>query len=93
MIQRVDGRLISHAGFCGHQDNDVSVGFCHLSVSVRLPGGPDSSNPTRFMEQIPSKDALVRAPCIDSMAAVESFESNPSWLKWRVLEEPRVRAA
>lgn len=22
--------------------NDVSVGFCYLSVSIRLPGGPDS---------------------------------------------------
>lgn len=53
--------------------NDVSVGFSYLSLLSDCRVGQFRET-HRAMEQIPSKDVLVRAPCIESTAAVESLD-------------------
>lgn len=52
----------------------VSAIFCPYATA----GWARFLEPTWVMEQIPSKDALARAPCIDSMAAVESLDRIPA---------------
>jgi hypothetical protein len=52
--------LVSRSGPCLTKSytcliNDVSVGFCYLSVSIRLPGGPDSYSPPALWSKSPAR--------------------------------------